>query len=433
MWGKLNTFQRTILLWNEIHPYNAVHVVRIPQRLDVPRLTALINNHLEYNDLVNLVIDRGKKRFRYQGGPSHVAIKSLETEDDVLTALHREVQEQLNIPFPVKAGINPFRFFAAGDDNSFYLGLVYFHLISSADSIVSLMRNIVLSYMEGETPEHYPKLIPYRGAYLKLITTSLRHLARWLFTLPENITRLRESYRPKYRDINNSDIGFSFFSIKPHQFRALMNVCKQWDVTVNDMFLALLLKSLSPLASERYSAPRRKNLSVASIVNIRKDLSVDNPAYFGAFLSSFLVSHRVSEGLSLEELVKDIRCQTKKIKKHRLYLRTILEMQTALFLIPSFFRKRKKIFYSKYYPLWGGITNINLNTIWVQHGNKISIDYFRAVSTGHATPLVFSFTTVNDNMNIGVSFRETVFTRGDVENMISAFSRFISHLKGGKG
>jgi hypothetical protein len=433
MWEKLNTFQKTILLWNEIHPYNAVHVVRIPQRLGIPRLTAIINNHLEYNGLVNLVIDRGKKRFHYKGGPSHVAIKILEAEEDIITSLHREVQQQLNIPFPVKASINPFRFFAASDDNSFYLGLVYFHLIASADSIVSLMKNIVLSYMEGKIPENCLKLIPYRGAQWKLIPTSLKYLARWLFTLPESITSLRESYRAKYRDIHNSDIGFSFFSIKPPQFKGLMNVCKQWEVTVNDMFLALLLKALSPLAPERFSAPRRKKISVASIVNIRKDLSVDNPAYFGTFLSSFMVSHMVPEDLSLEDLAKDIRTQTIKIKKYRLYLRTILEMQSALFLISSFFRKRKKIFYSKYYPLWGGITNINLNTIWTQHGNKIPIDYFRAVSTGHATPIVFSFTTVNDTMNIGVSFRETVFTRSDVESMISAFSRFISHLPGGQG
>jgi hypothetical protein len=433
MWGKLNTFQKTILLWNEIHPYNAVHVVRIPQRLDIPRLTAVINNHLEYNGLVNLVIDRGKKRFYYKAGSSHVAIKILEAEEDILTSLHTEVQQQLNIPFPVKTSINPFRFFAAADDNSFYLGLVYFHLIASADSIVSLMKNIVLSYMEGKTPENCLKLIPYRGTHLKLIPTSLRYLARWLFTLPENITSLRESYRPKYRDINNSDIGFSFFSIKPPQFRALMNACKQWEVTVNDMFLTLLLKALSPLAPKRFSAPRRKKISVASIVNIRKDLSVNNPAYFGTFLSSFMVSHTVPDDLSLEDLAKDIRCQTTKIKKYRLYLRTILEMQSALFLISSFFRKRKKIFYSKYYPLWGGITNVNLNTIWTQHGNQIPIDYFRAVSTGHATPLVFSFTTVNDTMNIGVSFRETVFARGEVESMVSAISRSISHLTGEQG
>ncbi|TNF53786.1 hypothetical protein EP227_05400 [bacterium] len=433
MWGKLNTFQKTILLWNEIHPYNAVHVVRIPRKLDIPRLTELINNHLEYNGLVNLVIDRGKMRFDYREGPSHVEIKFLETEKDIPASLHREVQLQLNIPFPVTAATNPFRFFAADDGNSFYLGVVYFHLIASADSIVSLMKNIVLSYMEGKKPENCLKLIPYRGTHLKLIPTTLKYLASWLFTLPENIASLRESYRPKYRDINNSEIGFSYFSIKPPEFRGLMNACKQWDVTVNDMFLALLLKTLSPLAPERFSAPRRKKISVASIVNIRKDLSVDNPAYFGTFLSSFMVSHLVPEDLSLEDLAQDIRCQTTKIKNNRLYLRTILEMQSALFLISSFFRKRKKTFYSKYYPLWGGITNVNLNTIWTQNENQIPIDYFRAVSTGHATPLVFSFTTVNDTMNIGVSFRETVFTRSDVESMISAFSRFISGLTGGRG
>ncbi|NIP40410.1 MAG: hypothetical protein GTN39_02725 [Candidatus Aenigmarchaeota archaeon] len=187
------------------------------------------------------------------------------------------------------------------------------------------------------------------------------------------------------------------------------------------MFLALLLTSLSPLASKRGKSRRRKKISVASIVNIRKDLFLKGSGQFGVFLSSFSVSHAVPEETGIERLVKDIHIETEKIKRNRLYIRSVAELRTAVFLIRSFFKKRKKRFYAKYFPLWGGITNINLNTLWSDTGNTVPVDYLRAVSTGHATPLVFSFTTVNDKINVGVSYRKTVFSEADIERIICVF------------
>jgi hypothetical protein len=122
-------------------------------------------------------------------------------------------------------------------------------------------------------------------------------------------------------------------------------------------------------------------------------------------------------GIIFKNLTKDIHKQTERIKKKKLYLRNIIEMQMALILISFLFRRRRKKFYSKYYPLWGGITNINLNTIWKHADDKLPIDYFRAVSTGYATPLVMSFTTVNNILNIGISYRKTVFKEKDIEEI----------------
>ena len=56
--------------------------------------------------------------------------------------------------------------------------------------------------------------------------------------------------------------------------------------------------------------------------------------------------------------------------------------------------ERRKKFYQKNYPLWGGITNMNLNSLWTSGQKRVPLDYFRAVSTGPATPLVLSVTTV---------------------------------------
>jgi NRPS condensation-like uncharacterized protein len=311
--------------------------------------------------------------------------------------------------------------------------MVYFHLIAGAESIITLLKSITALYMDETKAGSFPVLDLYPSSSRRFLAGNLKYITRWICTFPEHIANIRQSFRPKYSNLLDTAVGFSYFSIMPSQFHTLYTNAKTWGVTMNDMFLALLLKSISPLASKRVKAQRRKKISVASIVNIRKDLSLKGSGQFGLFLSSFSVSHTVPEEKGIERLVKDIHVQTEKIKRDRLYLRTIAELRTALFLIHCFFKKKKKGFYSKYYPLWGGITNINLNTLWQATGKTVPVDYFRAVSTGHATPLVFSFTTVNDKINVGVSYRKTVFSEADIERIISVFSHSAESLNGEKG
>lgn len=425
MQGKMNIFQRTVLLWNDIHPYNAIHVVKIIQPLDAVRLKEIVDRLLEKHGLANLVIDRVKKRYEYRGGSSDVVI-DIVRGGDPSSSLQSEIQKHLNLPFAVSGRITPFRFFVIPDEDGFYFGLAYFHLIAGADSVISLMKSIVSACAEEKTPESSPFAL-YPGAYGKLLLSSLKYIAGWILTLPEYISHMKKSYRPKYHDANDTGIGFSFFSIRPSQYHDIICAAKTWGVTVNDLFLAVLLKSVAPLASKRQRAARRNLISVASIVNIRKDLSVD-AGEFGLFLSYFNVTHSVPEGTELGRLARDVHLQTKKIKRHKLFLRTVIEMWVALILVSGFFKDRKKSFYAKYNPIWGGITNVNLNTIWSASGGDIPSFYLRAVSTGNATPLVLSFTTANDTIHIGVSYRHTVFSETDIEKILLNFSKCLSEL-----
>jgi len=72
-----------------------------------------------------------------------------------------------------------------------------------------------------------------------------------------------------------------------------------------------------------------------------------------------------------------------------------------------------------------GITNMNLNSLWEQ-GKNAPLDYFRGVSTGPVTPLALSVTTFGDRANLGLSYRTTVFSRLEIEQLKG---RFIEHLQ----
>ncbi len=429
MKDKLHVFQRTMLLWNRIHPYNAVHVIRMLQPLDLPRLESIIQKQLEMYHLTGLALDKKQKRFSYQGGAAAINVKIIEEPNDVSAALDNEIAIQLNTSFPMENVITPFRFFVVREGSFFYLGLVYLHFVSSAESIIYLLQSIFNKYMNKNTEDISISLQHYPLTLKHMLMFRPKYLIGWLLTLPSYIADVRRSFRPSYPDINNHHISFSHFSIEPSRFRALVKASKRWGVTLNDVFLALLLLSISPFASKRLTSPRRKKISVASVVNIREELPLGIQRPFGLYLGSFMVSHNVPQGISLAHLVKDIHEQTVKIKRQKLYLRSFVEQMFALTLIPLFSQKRQGFFYTKYYPLWGGISNVNLNTLWDQSIKENQFDYIRAVSTGPVAPLVFSLTTVNETVKVGVSFRDTVFSRTDCENIIKEVSNYIGTIE----
>jgi hypothetical protein len=71
---------------------------------------------------------------------------------------------------------------------------------------------------------------------------------------------------------------------------------------------------------------------------------------------------------------------------------------------------------------------MNLNSVWEKSDEDGLLDYFRGVSTGPVTPLVFSVTTVGDHANVGVSYRATVFSPQDIASVEGHFRREMEQL-----
>ncbi|HKC44300.1 MAG TPA: hypothetical protein VKC64_10760, partial [Burkholderiales bacterium] len=142
--GRLNLFQRTMLRWRELHPYNAVHVVRIPGLLDAGRLQDRIRHRLEGSGLTGFVLDSKRGRLRRGGGRAVVDLKILEGGADASSLLWREIEVQLNTPFATDGEFSPLRFFAVDTGDSFRLGVVYDHFVGSGDSIALLLQGIAL-------------------------------------------------------------------------------------------------------------------------------------------------------------------------------------------------------------------------------------------------------------------------------------------------
>jgi len=426
MRGKFNIFQKTMLQWNEMHPYSAVHIVRIPEPLDLTRLTQLIDRELEELGLTGLVIDKRRGTFEYRGGSLLNPLKVL--EGDSHSVLQREIEEQLNAGFLDDGPLHPFRFFVMKEKDAFRLGLVYFHVIAGAESIILLLKRFTSKYLGQDLASLSSPLDLYPRGPGTFLSRHPQYLLKRLSTLPSSLGDLRQSSRPRYQDVRDQTNGVILFSLGPEEFQMLLKTSKRWGVTLNDLFLALMMKSLSSFASRRFSSKRHRKMSVGSIVNIRRDLRIDSLKTFGLFLGSFVISHPVPEGIPVEKLAKDIYHKTLEIKKNKLYLGTPLELWFARGLLFHRSSDGRKSLYAKYYPLWGGITNVNLNTVWEQQEQGGAIDYLRAVSTGPITPIVLSATTVRDKVNMGLTYKKTVFPESTIDAFVADFNKNIQEV-----
>lgn len=415
--------------WTALHPYNAVHVLEIAQPLKQTELALAVRSALQQ-------IGFSEIKFDNASSPSSFSLSLSDREPDIHhlpdsspEALHREIEQQLNTPFLCGVTVHPYRWLAQDRGDRFVLAVTYFHVLADAESIVWLLRLCAENYVakiDGQrTPRTLIKVFP------KTAEPYLLHFFgpcfRRFIGIPAMALLMRHCYRSPMRDHRNFKNGYLFFSVPADRMRALQGAAKSWSVTVNDMFLGLLIHSVSGLASGRFRSKKRKRIAAGCIVNLRKELGFAAEPAFGLFLGSFLVSHECPDGTKIETLARDIRQQTALIKSRRLALGTPMDLEFGRLLFSLFSTERQKKLYQKNYPLWGGVTNMNLNAIWQQNGSAYT-DYFRAVSTGPATPLVLSTTTAGERLNVGLTYRTAVFSEADLKLIKTKFIECINQL-----
>jgi hypothetical protein len=452
-----------MLQWNDLHAYNAVHVVRVPEPLHIGRLSSVIRGTFERKGLTGLVLNRREGTFEYHGGPAELEIKVLgpvggpvspQPEPDAAkgggsaqrhlldpgapvapgagsarelaedgpgwtASLPQELERQLNTPFTYQDAFTPFRCVVFSEPQAFSLAVAYFHPVADAESVVFLLKAIIEAYRgTGVTEGEYER---YPAPRDKLLRSHPGVLARKLASLPAAIRKMRFTCRPNYRDAGNCHNQVTMFSLSSATLGGLVQSAKASGVTLNDLFLGILMKAASELAPNRSPSDRRKNLAIGCIVNTRRDLGLDGRRDFGLFLGSFVVHHAAPVGIRLADLARDLGRQTRDIKQKRLYLGAALELRFGRLMSSLFSESRRRKLYQKHYPMWGGLTNMNLNALWPQLAEDRPVDYVRAVCTGPVTPLVASITTMGQAAQVSLTYRSTVFGAADIERVKATF------------
>lgn len=429
MHGRLSSFQKTMLQWDALHPYNAVHAVRLAGSAPLDRLEAVLSRAVASRELAGLSIRPGDGTYVFRGGVPHTEVRVLPVvEEDGLTSLAAEMERQLNTPFPFVEGevFEPLRFFVIPTPGAFWLGLTYFHPIADAESIVRLLRSFT-EFVQGRSdPSRWLPLDRYPPCPEQL---ALRHPLRYLralATVPGALWGARRACRVNLLHPADQRNEVRVFSVGSECLETMRRVGRAWGVTFNDLILTALLRALSPLAERRRQARRRREIAVGVIVNLRKELGMASPESFGVMLGSFRVAHEVPESMALRELAAGVSRQTRRAKRTRCSWATSAQFRLGRWVFRRFSTERRHRFYPKHYPLWGGVTNMQLDSLWPLQLESGVLDYHRVVSTGPATPLVLSCTTALNRVHFAISYRSAVFSQSE---LVAMSERFVGCLK----
>src|SRR5262249_17803689 len=140
----------------------------------------------------------------------------------------------------------------------------------------------------------------YPATFRRLVLRHPWRVLRGMASMGSTLASGRRAFRPRYENGHELTNGFIAVRIEAPDAERMRAAMKAWQVTQNDLVLAMLMQALAPLTQERRHAKRRRNLAIASIVNLRGEFDASPTTTFGQFLSSFHVSHSVPDGTGLE-------------------------------------------------------------------------------------------------------------------------------------
>jgi hypothetical protein len=201
-------------------------------------------------------------------------------------------------------------------------------------------------------------------------------------------------------------------------------------VTFNDVLVAIILKGVAHDLVETGRLGRRREIAVASIVNLRSECGFGDRDAFGQFLSSMRISRRVADDVSLEALAQDVHRETAQFKKDKLYLQMLLAMRINGIVWWFLNAKRRQRLYAKAYPVMAGVTSLNVDALWRSaEMDGESRDYLRAVPTGPVAPLVVAATTSGNALALGLSYRRSALTASDAAKIMAFVAGSIRALQ----
>jgi hypothetical protein len=118
-----------------------------------------------------------------------------------------------------------------------------------------------------------------------------------------------------------------------------------------------------------------------------------------------------------------VHAETSRVKERKLYLQTLAAMRYVASVWPVLSPAQRAGFYAKSYPIWAGLSALNVNALWPRPPGTPPPLYIRGVPTGPLAPVVLAVTTVGDTLHAGFSFRTGAFARQDIEQLWAGLVR----------
>jgi hypothetical protein len=379
----LNLFQRLICQWDKLHPYNAAQILQLAGPADIAALDAT------WQDTYRTLFPKY----------TPISIQSVAANPSLADFITGE----MNRPFNNQS---PFRPFVLDHGSHHYAGIVYHHWAADSVSIRMLLREWFFRRYAPDrartTPFDRPRgspFVPERANWS--VGDGLLSSLRWA-------ARNRHVARVDHRGYDDFNCRFALHNLSPGLVAPLLAYARRHGATLNDLFLAVTAEVCKQFVPLKPTA-RRPDLGLGTIVDLRPYSRENLSNTFGLFLGFTSTVCRPADLATFPRLLKSIATQSQFDKRARVPLFSPLRMLAGLGVGKIYPRRKIIEFYRKRIPLAGGISNVNLNRAWPGefHPHPL-LDYIRVSPTGPMMPVVFTPTTLGENLNLGFTYRPSL-------------------------
>ena len=162
--GRLNAFQKVMLQWSSLHPYNAAHVYKVAGPLRQGGLAEAVEATFRCNGLGIAHLSEDGQSYRHETDV-HPEVEVIAGDDDPETSLREHLSRALNRPFQ-RPTSHPFRFAAIDAGPQWhYVVLAYDHWVADAYAARLVLRSVLSHYLRLAIPEEQGRLDLYPGTY----------------------------------------------------------------------------------------------------------------------------------------------------------------------------------------------------------------------------------------------------------------------------
>lgn len=402
-----NPMQQLMFEWGKVAPYNALHIAELSMDVDLPEWQR------ELNSLVSTIPDPLLQVFQHPQVPMELA-----TGDVV-----NWIQQELNRGFlpdelPLRSFVLPI---AAG---RCYFGICYSHWVADSVAIRLLMKHFILRLEKNS--QLLDKINPPPKQFLPRVS-----LWRCAFSALKHMLSFKGVFRTPMSSILNYECGYVTTSLPTTLLPLLRRAAKQANASLNDVFTAALSAVLGEFWAERRAKfpdgkwrVGRNRIAIGTIADIR---SPELKNTFGQFMGSYSVITENPERRARDHLLNEVAIQTQHHKATSRDIHSHREWKIALKYWQNETRPGKNAhFFLKNAPMMAGVSNVNLDAC--EHTQAIQAQsYCRVSPTGPLLPLVFTLTTYQGQLSLGVTYRQTAYSETDIHNIIGSF---IAYLQG---
>lgn len=418
---KLNQMQQSMLMWEEIHPYNAAHVVRLSGPSDPARLRDAIERTVRAAGIGELAVNPETQTFHYLP-LQHLQLETLPPADRAEEVLACLLNRQMNAPFPEEP-CHPIRWFAfdeaAGDGH--YVGLAYRHLASDARGIECLLSCVLQSYVGGSTvepariPRPDPSIAESAAQRPRRPGAGLKQIAQGLAAY----FRFRHVHKMPDEAALGDETALVQQSLPEGVFGRLSAACRDRGAGINDAFLAALASALAARTPHRRKRRRRHGIALGTIASTRNLIPADVSRYFGICLSDVVVMLDQPD-IPASDLLAQVAEQMRHTKAdlrpdsgisglQRFFVRSIWPILD----IPHHRRSYRKLL-----PICAGVSTFVVNAGRFGSAAPRIGRYLRACPPGPALPLVLAPTIFAGQVELTLVYRTSCLRAAEAEDLL---------------